>query len=35
MFADDMGSDAYGETAIECVEIAKKLANELKGVPDA
>jgi len=35
MFADDMGSDAYGETAIECVEIAKKLANELKGIRDA
>jgi len=35
MFADDMGSDAYGETAIECVQIAKKFAAELKVVPDA
>lgn len=24
-FADDMGADAYGETAIECVEVAKQL----------
>ncbi|HCK41022.1 MAG TPA: cobalamin-binding protein, partial [Planctomycetaceae bacterium] len=24
-FADDMGADLYGETAIECVEAAKQL----------
>ena len=27
-FADDMGADAYGETAVDCVEIAKRLAGE-------
>ena len=25
-FADDMGADAYGATAVECVEVAKQLA---------
>jgi len=25
-FADDMGADAYGETAVECVEVAKRLS---------
>ena len=25
-FADDMGADAYGDNAIECVEVAKRLA---------
>ena len=24
-FADDMGADAYGDTAVECVEVAKRL----------
>jgi 5-methyltetrahydrofolate--homocysteine methyltransferase len=25
-FADDMGADAYGDNAVECVEVAKRLA---------
>ena len=25
-FADDMGADAYGANAVECVEVAKQLA---------
>jgi 5-methyltetrahydrofolate--homocysteine methyltransferase len=35
MFADDMGADAYGETAIECVEIAKELAAELRAAKNS
>ena len=27
-FADDMGADAYGETAVECVDAAKRLCKE-------
>ena len=27
-FADDMGADAYGETAVDCVDIAKRMAND-------
>ena len=27
-FADDMGADAYGDNAVECVEIAKRLMGE-------
>ena len=27
-FADDMGADAYGETAVECVDVAKRLAGK-------
>jgi len=29
-FADDMGADGYGETAVECVEVAKRLVAEAK-----
>ena len=29
-FADDMGADGYGENALDCVELAKKLLAELK-----
>ena len=25
-FADEMGADAYGDNAVECVEVAKRLA---------
>ena len=25
-FAEDMGADAYGDNAVECVEVAKRLA---------
>ena len=24
-FADEMGADAYGDNAVECVEVAKRL----------
>ena len=27
-FADDMGADAYGDTAVDCVEVAKRLAKD-------
>jgi len=27
-FADDMGADGYGKDAIDCVELAKELANK-------
>ena len=27
-FADDMGADSYGETAVECVEVARALVSE-------
>ena len=27
-FADDMGADAYGKDAIDCVELAKQLASK-------
>ena len=27
-FADDMGADAYGDNAVECVEVAKRLIGE-------
>ena len=27
-FADDMGADAYGDNAVECVEVAKRLAGK-------
>ena len=30
-FADDMGADAYGANAVECVDIAKKLAATPRG----
>lgn len=30
-FADDMGADAYGANAVECVDIAKKLASTPRG----
>ena len=29
-FADDMDADAYGDNAVECVEVAKRLINEFK-----
>jgi 5-methyltetrahydrofolate--homocysteine methyltransferase len=29
-FADDMGADGYGENALDCVELAKRLLLELK-----
>lgn len=29
-FADDMGADGYGDNALACVELAKKLLEELK-----
>ena len=29
-FADDMGADGYGKDAIDCVELAKKLAIKSK-----
>ena len=30
-FAEDMGADAYGDSAVECVEVAKQLATKLNG----
>jgi 5-methyltetrahydrofolate--homocysteine methyltransferase len=33
-FADDMGADAYGGNAIECVDLAKGFVKE-KAVPEA
>ena len=27
-FADDMGADAYGDSAVECVEVAKSLVKK-------
>jgi 5-methyltetrahydrofolate--homocysteine methyltransferase len=29
-FADDMGADGYGDDALACVELAKKLSEEWK-----
>ncbi len=29
-FADDMDADAYGDNAVECVEVAKRLIHEIK-----
>ena len=31
-FADDMGADGYGENAVECVDLAKRLVGELSAL---